>query len=235
MCPRPTECSHRNGYRLKRAEHHYAGGLFRAECIRDRLILKDPHAESASAYLPARAFSARRVNVRPASFKEPLAIRGPKTIEPQGTLDLELKLERSTQKRYATVAIVDEGILSLTGYKTPDPLKSILAKRRLETRTYETAGWAVQLKQGTPAGHTGGDAPARSSEAPRGAKSVALWAGPIEVPKNGRLPLRFKLPDYAGKLRVMAVVTTIRRSQTSYRGSLPSHCGGDPTSLCSYR
>ena len=153
-------------------------------------------------HLPA--FSARRLSVRPESFSEPLAIHAPKSIQPQDTLSLALQLNRSNQKRYATVAIVDEGILSLTGYQTPDPLKSILANRRLETRTFDTVGWAVQLKHGTPAGHTGGDAPA-TTETPRGVKSVVLWAGPIEIPKNGRLPLRFKLPDYTGRLRVMAV------------------------------
>ena len=59
--------------------------------------------------------------------------------------------------RRFVVAVVDEGILSLTRFKSPDPLKELFAKRALGVETYETIGWTLLVPPGGNSRSTGGD------------------------------------------------------------------------------
>ena len=84
---------------------------------------------------------------------------------------------------YITVAAVDEGILQLTDFLTPDPIKYFLGKRRLGLqlldlygKLIETGGRPGQLK-------AGGDADSRQLDASgvRTVKTLALFSGPVAL------------------------------------------------------
>lgn len=168
------------------------------------LLLKDPHLESKDAFLPDRAFGAKSYSMEPEDFRQTLQISVPGEVKPQTTLKVGLSVgPKAEGQARALVAVVDEGILSLTRFQSPDPLRRLFEARALGIETYETIGWNLSLPKGSPQGHTGGDGGGGRPSQPV-IKPVALWSGIVPL-TDGKGEVSFRLPQYNGKLRVMAV------------------------------
>lgn len=161
---------------------------------------------SGGNYLVQRGFGVERVKIRPASQKLTFDLDVPKRIRPGDELVIEVK---GTEKFKGTIAVVDEGILQITGFQTPDPYEKILRDLRLLINSAESFGWIVKkfLEK------TGGGFVEREKEFPeaRFARIVSHWSGIIESGKDGRLIHKLKIPEYNGKLRVMVVGVNERR------------------------
>ena len=180
---------------------------FRENVYASVLVVKDPHAESPEAYLPERAFGTTSIRVKPSMYVGTLALSVPEVIRSDSKLDVEVDLGKGNGRpRFVTVAAVDEGILSLTQFKSPDPTEALFPKRALGVDTWETIGWALQLRPRVGQGSTGGDADGME---PGGrvqmVKPVSVWSGMVEVPDSGKVTVSMDIPKYRGKLRVMAV------------------------------
>lgn len=180
-------------------------------------LVKDPHLDSAEAFLPDRAFGVRSVRLEPSDYLVPLELDAPDQVRSNETLTVELDLSQGPAGRrvddgpvYATVAAVDEGILSLTGFDSPDPAADIFSRRALGVETFETVGWTLLVPPGGPSSTTGGDLGASLGRV-QPIKPVALWSGLVEVPDSGRLSLDFQVPQYRGELRIMAVAAGPQR------------------------
>ncbi|MEE2836288.1 MAG: MG2 domain-containing protein [Myxococcota bacterium] len=169
------------------------------------LILKDPHLESQQAFVPGRAFGLTSVAIDPVERRQEIAVTLPDEIRPNSDLLIKLDLGPGEPGRRVTIAAIDEGILSLTGYKTPDPISALYAKRRLEVSTFETVGWNLMLPAGAVAQQGGGDEMSGGAKRVQPTKPVALWSGILEVPISGALEHTFKIPTYRGSLKVMVV------------------------------
>ena len=101
---------------------------------------------------------------------------------------MKLDLGKLDGPTFATVAVVDEGILSLTRFKSPDPLKQLFTKRALGVETYETIGWTTAGAARRASTRTGGDAAGKLGRV-QPVKPVALWSGVVPVPADGKLRL----------------------------------------------
>lgn len=174
------------------------------------LVLKDPHDASKESFVPARGFGVASIAVRPEALSMPLEIRAPKEIRSGSVLTVELDVGQGESDTEAFVAAVDEGILSLTGFPTPDPLAELFEKQALEVDTFDTIGWNLVLPAGGPGGRTGGDAEGAPG-AVMPVEPVALWSGRAPVDAEGRATLRFDVPEYRGRLRIMAVAISSKR------------------------
>lgn len=172
------------------------------------LLIKDPHQESAQSFLPERAFGVASVRMTPAKYSAELRISSPEEVRPQSELTVNLNLRSSDPESFVTLAAVDEGILQLTGFETPDPLRQLLKQRGLGVETFETIGWNMLVPSHETLSKSGGDSnSSRSNAGPRPVKPVALWSGLLPVDKSGRATVTFKLPVFRGELRLMAVAT----------------------------
>lgn len=108
-----------------------------------------------------------------------------------------------------TVYAVDEAVLRLTAYETPDPIAAIFPERPLSVRLGEPLLHLVRHRnygeKGEDRGGGGGS--------PEGAgfrsnfKTTALWLPSLET-KGGTATTKFKLPDNLTTFRLMAVVVT---------------------------
>lgn len=114
----------------------------------------------------------------------------------------------------AVVMVVDEAVLGLTGYCTPDPVKSIYSERPLGVRTGSSRldlphARRLRLENIFP----GGDGIKKMSFADFAMelrnlfKSTAYWNPDVAVDKDGRASIEFKLPDNLTTYRIMAVVS----------------------------
>ncbi len=167
-------------------------------------LIKDPHLESAESFMPDRAFGVHSFRVEPEEFSDSIKLVVAEEIKPNSTLTVDLEFPKSEAGRFVTVAAVDEGILSLTRFKSPDPIRIIFEPRALGIETFETFGWNVMLPgSGTSSTH-GGDG--SGNETPVSlVKPVALWSGVKQVPENGKMSVSLEVPQYRGQLRVMVV------------------------------
>jgi uncharacterized protein YfaS (alpha-2-macroglobulin family) len=170
-------------------------------------LVKDPHAESNEAFLPDRAFGAVSVRVQPKEYTYALTVKAPAEIRPNSHFDVALDVGGAPEgDTFATVAVVDEGILSLTKFADPDPFAQIFRKRALGIESYETVGWTLAIPPGGPSSHTGGDEIGGGGRVQM-VKPVALWSGIVPIGADGKANVGFDVPGYRGQLRVMAVTS----------------------------
>lgn len=188
-------------------------GEFAPNVYVSALLVKDPHLESAKSFLPDRAFGVTSVPVEPTAWHQAVTVTAPAEVRSNSDFEVVLDVGRPADGAvYATIAVVDEGILQLTGFKTPDPLASLFARRALGVETYETIGWTLLVPPaGTTKKHGGDGAAGSAAGRVQPVKPVALWSGVVKVPESGRVAVPFHVPLYRGKLRVMAVTSGAKR------------------------
>jgi hypothetical protein len=175
-------------------------------------LVKDPHLESAQAFMPDRAFGVASMTLDPVDYTQAVTLDVPREVRSNDTLTVDLDLGPVDKGTFATVAVVDEGILSLTRFKSPDPLAELFTRRALGVQTYETLGWTLLIPPAGASRSTGGDSEGGGAAGRvQPVKPVALWSGVLSVPSNGKLRVPFKLPQYRGAVRVMAVTSGPKR------------------------
>jgi alpha-2-macroglobulin len=156
------------------------------------------------------AFGVRSIRVKPAEFRRPLSLHVPEEVRSNSRLDVKLDLGELEEPTFVTVAVVDEGILSLTKFASPNPFDSIFDPRALGVTTFETIGWNLLLPAGGASQVTGGDAQGGLDRVQQ-VKPVSLWSGMVEVPASGKINIPFEIPEYRGQLRVMVVAAGTKR------------------------
>lgn len=110
-----------------------------------------------------------------------------------------------------TLWAVDEGVLSLTGYKTPDPVDLIYRERGLGMRLGSNmTAVAPQIPEGEKGKReAGGGGGAAGAEILRSRfKTTAFFLGSVVTDANGDAIAVAKLPDNLTTFRVMAVAVT---------------------------
>ena len=166
-------------------------------------------ADSTAQRGPGRAIGVAWVGLDPAPRTLNVAFNAPTEWKPRQTVELPVTVSglESGQPAYLTVAAVDEGILQLTDFTTPNPVQYFLGKRRLGMqlldlygKLIETGGRPGQLK-------VGGDADSRQLDGSgvRTVKTLALFSGPVALDASGQAKIPLALPDFNGQLRLMAV------------------------------
>jgi uncharacterized protein YfaS (alpha-2-macroglobulin family) len=122
---------------------------------------------------------------------------------------------RSSRPGKIVVYAVDEGILQLAGYRTPDPLAFFFRKRALQVRTAQILDlalppYAVAQSLAAMGGGAGFDELARNLNPFKRKQNqpVAYWSGIVDAGPEERT-LAYRVPDYFnGTLRVMAVAVS---------------------------
>ena len=110
-----------------------------------------------------------------------------------------------------TVAAVDEGILRMTGFSSPDPAAMVFGKRRLGVDLRDLYGRLIDARQGRPGTvRSGGDDAGGllgGIRIPR--MTVVLFHGLMRTDAEGRGEVVLDIPEgFSGRLRLMAVAHT---------------------------
>ncbi|MCK8783581.1 alpha-2-macroglobulin family protein [Roseomonas sp. NAR14] len=172
-------------------------------------------AADKSAGRPGRALGLVWVGLDPASRRLDVAIEGEQRVAPRQRITIPVRLAvpgggpgggTLPAGAMLTLAAVDEGILRLTNFATPDPVDHYLGRRRLGLDLRDdygrmippAEGEATRLRQGGD--DMGGDL---GIEIPQ--RTVALFSGPVAVGPDGRATVTLDIPDFNGELRLMAV------------------------------
>lgn len=136
-----------------------------------------------------------------------VAMNVPKTVKPQSSVEIPIDVAGARGNTYVTLAAVDQGILQLTGFKSPAPTDFFFGKRRLGLDIRDDYGRLIQPQDGVlGALRTGGDGFGGGeglSVVPT--RTVALFSGLVKLDGRGHGSVRLEVPDYVGELRLMAV------------------------------
>jgi alpha-2-macroglobulin len=138
-------------------------------------------------------------------------IGGPKQILPRQKLVIPVWVKGlgSGETAFLTLAAVDEGILQLTDYKSPDPNSYYFGKRRLGVEMRDDYGRLIKPEKGAVGPmREGGDMFGGRSLAVVPVKTVSLYSGLVKVGANGLANIPVDVPDFNGELRLMAVAVT---------------------------
>jgi uncharacterized protein YfaS (alpha-2-macroglobulin family) len=117
--------------------------------------------------------------------------------------------EENGKEMTATLAIVDEGLLDLTRFETPDPWKVFYAREALGVRSWDM----FDLVMGAYSGELqrilsiGGDGSAGNKPAAKANrfKPMVRYFGPFHIGKGEKKIISFKMPQYIGSVRVMLI------------------------------
>ena len=108
-----------------------------------------------------------------------------------------------------TIAVVDEGILQVTGFQTPDPYAFFYRKRALGVNSYNLYPYLfpeISMKSGKEGGGAGEELAKRVNPMTnKRFKLVSFWSGIKTTDKNGNLEYEIDIPQFSGDLRIMAV------------------------------
>lgn len=159
---------------------------------------------------PGRAIGLAWLGVDPAARRLAVNLTVPDKTLPRQTVVIPVSVGNiaGNAPTYVTVAAVDEGVLQLTDFATPDPVARLFGKRSLGVELRDAYGKLLDAKLGTPGAlREGGDGDAleRRGAPPSDLRIVALFSGMVALDAAGKATVSFDLPDYNGRLRLMAV------------------------------
>lgn len=170
------------------------------------VTLLNPHKRTAEGQ-PLRLYGVQPVLVsNPLSHLEPqLGI--PQVIRPQEEFEIRVR-EKTGKPMTYTLAIVDEGLLDLTGFRTPDPWAAMNRRAALGVKTWDIYN-NVLGAYGTSFASmfsVGGDEDVRVDGSVRDNRfePVVKFLGPFTL-KRGENVHKLTLPMYVGSVRVMLV------------------------------
>ena len=170
-----------------------------------QVTLLQPYGSSSND-LPIRLYGVQRIKVdNPASHLEPV-VSMPDVIHPEETFTVKVS-ERSGKPMTYTLAIVDEGLLDLTAFKTPDPWSRMYRDEALTVDTWDLYDQVIGAfgSKLSPVAAIGGDEDAlRAARKDNRFNPVVLFQGPKTVSK-GTDVLKLRLPMYVGSVRVMVI------------------------------
>jgi uncharacterized protein YfaS (alpha-2-macroglobulin family) len=157
---------------------------------------------------PGRAIGTAWLGIDPKPRALQVAMTVPEKVLPRQSVEIPVAVTNlSGGTAYLTLAAVDEGILQLTDFVTPDPLGHFFGKRRLGLEIRDLYGQLIDGKEGKRGDirEGGDDAGLNSRGAPPEIKLVALFSGLVKLDDTGKATVKLDVPDYNGRLRLMAV------------------------------
>ncbi|MBX2802630.1 MAG: Ig-like domain-containing protein [Myxococcales bacterium] len=131
---------------------------------------------------------------------------------PRDTVSVSVKVEQNgapVSGAGVSLYAVDEAILSLTAYQTPDPHGVMYAHRGLSVLTADGRVAALDrapfLTKGAAAGGDGGEGSATGPENRSKFLTTITWQPDLKTADDGTVTATFQLPDNLTTFRVMAV------------------------------
>ena len=160
----------------------------------------------AAQNAPGRALGLTWLQIDPAARRLDVAIGGVERARPNTRIELPLTVTGGQGPVRLTLAAVDEGILRLTRFATPDPLAHYAGRRTLGTDIRDDYGRLIRPDDGTPATlRQGGDELGDLGALRIPQRNVVLFSGVVTTDADGRASIPLDLPDFAGELRLMVV------------------------------
>lgn len=163
-----------------------------------------PHEISDIPLTVAHGF--QNVTVEEKSRKIPVEIVAQKAVRSKTHQKVKVKAAPGS---YVTLSAVDNGVLQISDFKTPDPYNYFYQKKALQVAAYDLYPLLFSEVRATLSS-TGGDGELDMSKRvnpmpAKRVKVVSYWSGIKKADGSGEAEFDFDIPQFSGELRLMAV------------------------------
>jgi len=171
------------------------------------VTLIQPHAQTRND-LPIRLYG-----IIPLTIENPQTILNPvitmsEELRPEENFTVSIK-EQNGQPMVYTLAVVDEGLLDLTRFKTPNPHNHFYAKEALGVSTWDMYDYVIGAfgDRIDKLLSIGGDGELKGSEGNKTNrfKPVVKFIGPFKLSGGSSASHTLSMPQYVGSVKVMVV------------------------------
>lgn len=169
--------------------------------------LLQPHAQTKND-LPIRLYGIVPINISDPTTKLSPEISLPDVLEPESEVSVQVS-EKNGQPMTYTIAVVDEGLLDITRFKTPNPWSTFFARQALGVKTWDVYDDVIGAYNGDLSRllALGGDGSASSPEKVKANrfKPVVMHLGPFDLAAGEAETHTFQMPNYVGSVRTMVI------------------------------
>ena len=171
------------------------------------ISLLQPHASTAND-LPLRLYGIIPILVEDPNTRLEPEISMPKVLKPEEKFTLKVS-EKNGKRMSYTIAIVEEGLLDLTRFKTPQIWNAFYTREALGVKTWDIfddviGAFGGSIEQVFAIGGDGDLAGGKNKKANR-FKPVVRYLGPYTLTKGKTVKHNIQLPKYIGSVRTMVI------------------------------
>ena len=171
------------------------------------ISLLQPHAISAND-LPIRLYGVIPILVEDPSTKLEPQLKMPDVLKPKQEFQISVS-EKNNKPMTYTIALVEEGLLDLTRFKTPNAWDEFYKREALGVKTWDVfddvlGAYSGSLDQVFAIGGDGSAAGGKNKKVNR-FKPVVTYLGPFTLGVGENQTHNLKLPNYIGAVRAMVV------------------------------
>ena len=171
------------------------------------VTLVQPHAQTKND-LPIRLYGVIPIQIEDPNTHLRPVLKTADVWKPEEKASITVSEENGKDMTYS-IAIVDEGLLDLTRFKTPDPWEHFYAREALGVRTWDM----YDLVMGAYGGELqrviaiGGDGTIDKDAAQKANrfKPMVKFLGPFYLKKGEKRTHEFMMPQYIGSVRTMLI------------------------------
>lgn len=173
------------------------------------ITLIQPHANTLND-LPIRMYGIKSLSITDPETRLQPIVKLPEELRPEENFTISVN-EKSGKSMAYTVAVVEEGLLDITRFKTPDPWQSFFAREALGVKTWDLYNDVMGAFGGTVERllAIGGDnelKPADEKEVNR-FKPVVKFIGPFYLEAGKSASHKIAMPQYIGSVRTMIIAS----------------------------
>ncbi|MGQ1911484.1 alpha-2-macroglobulin family protein [Marinifilum sp. RC60d5] len=169
--------------------------------------LLQPHGQVEND-LPIRMYGVIPIMVEDPNTRLNPEIKIPDVLEPEKEFEVRVS-EKDGKAMTYTIAVVDDGLLDLTRYKTPNPWNVFYAREALGVKTWDMydlvmGAFGARLEK---AFAIGGDEDLKGKKQAKANrfKPVVMFYGPFNLHAGDSKLHRISMPNYVGSVRTMVV------------------------------
>ncbi len=167
-----------------------------------------PHSNTEND-LPIRLYGVKNITVDDKNSHLYPVIKMPDVLEPEKEFTVKISEKEDKEMTY-TLAIVDEGLLDLTNFKTPDPHPSFYVREALGINTWDMYNFVIGAYGGKieQLFAIGGDMSLKNADEDKTNsrfKPVVKFIGPVTLKAGKTNTHKITLPPYFGSVRAMVV------------------------------
>ncbi len=182
-----------------------------APTVYAHISLIQPHAQTKND-LPIRMYGVMPVNVENSETRLQAQLDMPDQLRPDEFFNISLR-EKGGKACVYTLDVVDEGLLDLTRFKTPNPWDAFYAREAHGVKTwdiydYVLGAYGAELSRILAIGGDGINQKAKNATQVNRFKPCVLHLGPFKLEKGQVAKHRLKIENYVGSVRVMAVLSS---------------------------
>ncbi|MEC9465247.1 MAG: MG2 domain-containing protein, partial [Myxococcota bacterium] len=165
------------------------------------------HASSQND-APIRMYGITPIKVVDSTTKLDPILEAPESFEPNSTGKISVR-ERSGKAMTYTLAVVDEGLLGLTSFKTPNPWDTMYRREALGVKTWDlyddvAGAFGGKLNKLLSIGGSDEEKEPENKRANR-FKPMVEFLGPFTLAAGETRDHAIKIPQYVGAVRAMVV------------------------------